>query len=84
MVVVNVKQNEGDVNFVQDSQHVVINAAAKKGDENAYTIAYEGIPADGLIISKNKYGDRTFFQTTGLIVHITGYPVMIILLIKLQ
>lgn len=25
------------------------------------TIAYEGIPADGLAISKNKYGDRTFF-----------------------
>lgn len=24
-------------------------------------IAYSGIPADGMIISKNKYGDRTFF-----------------------
>ena len=26
-----------------------------------FTIAYSGIPADGLIISKNKFGDRTFF-----------------------
>src|SRR4029079_12113458 len=26
-----------------------------------YTIFYHGIPNDGLIISKNKYGDRTFF-----------------------
>ena len=26
-----------------------------------YTIHYSGIPSDGLIISKNKYGDRTFF-----------------------
>jgi aminopeptidase N len=25
------------------------------------TVYYEGIPADGLIISKNKFGDRTFF-----------------------
>jgi len=62
MVVISVKQNEGDANFAQDSQHVVINAAAKKGDVHVYTIAYEGIPADGLIISKNKYGDRTFFS----------------------
>ena len=26
-----------------------------------YTINYHGIPADGLIISKNKFGNRTFF-----------------------
>jgi len=26
-----------------------------------YTIKYEGIPADGLIIEKNRYQDRTFF-----------------------
>lgn len=29
--------------------------------EHAIEISYKGIPADGLIISKNKYGDRTFF-----------------------
>jgi aminopeptidase N len=29
--------------------------------EATYTIAYKGIPADGLIISRNKFGDRTFF-----------------------
>ncbi len=27
-----------------------------------FTIQYSGIPADGLIISKNKWGDRTFFS----------------------
>ena len=27
----------------------------------AIQIKYSGIPADGLIISKNKFGDRTFF-----------------------
>ncbi len=31
-----------------------------KGNRS-YTIHYSGIPSDGLIISKNKYGDRTFF-----------------------
>ena len=30
-------------------------------DTATYTIIYKGIPADGLIISKNKYGKRTFF-----------------------
>ncbi len=33
----------------------------KSGDIRTYTITYQGIPSDGLIISKNKYGDRTFF-----------------------
>lgn len=31
------------------------------GEETEVTISYAGIPADGLIISKNRYGDRTFF-----------------------
>lgn len=30
-------------------------------DTLTYIINYHGIPADGLIISKNKYGKRTFF-----------------------
>jgi len=30
-------------------------------DTNVITIYYHGIPSDGLIISKNKYGHRTFF-----------------------
>ncbi|MDP9230535.1 MAG: M1 family peptidase, partial [Bacteroidota bacterium] len=34
----------------------------KAGDEDEIDIRYEGIPADGLIISKNKYGHRTFFS----------------------
>jgi len=31
------------------------------GDTIIITINYKGIPSDGLIISKNKFGDRTFF-----------------------
>lgn len=36
-------------------------ASVKQGDTSVLFIVYQGIPADGLIISKNKYGDRTFF-----------------------
>jgi len=31
------------------------------GDTRKYRIEYHGIPADGLIISENMFGDRTFF-----------------------
>lgn len=33
----------------------------KKGDSFQVNISYKGIPDDGLVISRNKYGDRTFF-----------------------
>lgn len=32
-----------------------------KGQERTFVIEYSGTPSDGLIISKNKYGHRTFF-----------------------
>lgn len=31
-------------------------------EQDTFTIRYKGIPTDGLIISKNKFGDRTFFS----------------------
>jgi aminopeptidase N len=34
---------------------------AEKGSSGRITIVYSGIPSDGLIISKNKFGNRTFF-----------------------
>ncbi|HEU4471551.1 MAG TPA: M1 family metallopeptidase [Flavisolibacter sp.] len=33
-----------------------------KGERRTFEIEYMGIPRDGLIISRNKYGDRTFFS----------------------
>ncbi len=39
-----------------------LNKLSEKNDTATYTIQYKGIPADGLIISKNKYGNRTFFS----------------------
>ncbi|MBS1607930.1 MAG: M1 family peptidase [Bacteroidetes bacterium] len=38
-----------------------LSTKAKVGDTSVFEINYNGIPSDGLIISKNKYGNRTFF-----------------------
>jgi len=38
-----------------------LGVTAKAGDTSVFEINYKGIPSDGLIISKNKYGHRTFF-----------------------
>ena len=50
--------------FKQESDKVVISfpATILKGQAISIFIHYKGIPADGLIISKNKYGHRTFFS----------------------
>lgn len=32
-----------------------------KGDKKMFTVQFEGIPSDGLIIGQNKFGDQTFF-----------------------
>ncbi|MGZ3845323.1 MAG: M1 family metallopeptidase, partial [Flavisolibacter sp.] len=51
-----------DHRFVQEADKVTIQVPrAKRGDTLGLVIDYEGIPDDGLIISRNKYGDRTFF-----------------------
>lgn len=49
------------VKFSHQNDQLVINTSAKSGELKTFLIAYEGIPQTGLIISKNKYGDRTFF-----------------------
>jgi aminopeptidase N len=38
-----------------------LNRPAKKGETRTFGISYMGTPKDGLIISRNKYNDRTFF-----------------------
>lgn len=61
MMVTLIKKNDQSVSFIQDAQHIIIHDAAGVSDQNSYTIFYEGIPANGLIIGTNKYGHRTFF-----------------------
>lgn len=61
MTVISVSKNNIALKFQQDAQHLVIVDKVAVSDENTYTISYHGIPANGLIIDTNKYGDRTFF-----------------------
>jgi aminopeptidase N len=41
--------------------NISLNNPAEKGNRITIKISYSGIPGDGLIISENKFGDRTFF-----------------------
>src|ERR1700733_13100276 len=66
MTVSGIYEGEQEANklaFTTTDDQVTINFSdpVKKGEERLVTIVYEGVPSDGLIISKNKYGDRTFF-----------------------
>lgn len=63
MEVKEVKLNENIVSFKQQSEHlgIFLNAPLDKDYIGTLHIKYHGIPSDGLIISENEYGDRTFF-----------------------
>ncbi|MEX6688419.1 M1 family aminopeptidase [Danxiaibacter flavus] len=62
MLVSGVTRNNQPVQFMQDSDHVVLNMPVRDNEQYVINIAYEGVPADGLIISTNKFGKRTFFS----------------------
>ena len=61
MTVLSVSERNQPVPFTQDSGHLFLQTTAINGSQHSYTIRYEGIPADGLIIGNNKYGHRGFF-----------------------
>jgi aminopeptidase N len=44
-----------------DSLTIWLKKPGRKNEARTFEILYSGIPADGLIISKNRYGYRTFF-----------------------
>ncbi|MEM7656814.1 MAG: M1 family metallopeptidase [Bacteroidota bacterium] len=63
MTVNRVQIGETAVEFVQrgDRLNVQVGKTTIAGDTLMVSVEYQGIPNDGLIISQNKYGDRTFF-----------------------
>lgn len=61
MTVSSVTKNGHKEMFEQHEEHLLIHDNGRPGEEKIYSINYEGTPADGLIISNNKYGARTFF-----------------------
>ncbi|SDT64989.1 Peptidase family M1 [Mucilaginibacter mallensis] len=61
MLVSSVTESGKNLSFAQDSDIVSIFSSAKINTTHTYTINYQGVPVDGLIISTNKFGKRTFF-----------------------
>jgi aminopeptidase N len=63
MYVFGVKEGVQKLTSVHHNDVVTINLLkpAKKDEVRTFEIDYMGTPKDGLIISKNKYNDRTFF-----------------------
>jgi aminopeptidase N len=63
MLVSKVLENKEPVEFQQqnDRLNITLKTSAVPGEIRSFEILYSGIPEDGLIISKNKYGHRTFF-----------------------
>jgi aminopeptidase N len=49
-------------NHVHDKLSLTLDTPVKQGEVDEVTVEYSGIPADGLLISKNKFGDRSFFS----------------------
>jgi len=55
--------DNGSVKWIHSGNKLAItlDKPALAGSHGTFAIDYSGIPSDGLIISDNKYGDRTFF-----------------------
>ena len=47
--------------YKEEMFRILLSKNMNAGDTAIYVIPYSGIPADGLIISKTKYGHRSFF-----------------------
>ncbi|MEA1887789.1 MAG: M1 family metallopeptidase [Bacteroidota bacterium] len=63
MTVEEVRIDNRQASWYHNDDRLKINLGSMKveGETSGILIRYYGIPADGLIISRNKYGDRTFF-----------------------
>ena len=66
MTVTAVTSAGGALRFVHegDRVRVTLPRAFAAGDRFAFTVAYHGIPATGLLIADNKYGDRSFVSNS--------------------
>ena len=64
MEVSEVMSSDGDVTFTHENDvlFITLPEATRANQRSQYTVRYRGIPAAGLKIGPNKYGDRTFFS----------------------
>jgi aminopeptidase N len=63
MIIKQITENKQPLTYTHTNDQLTIQfkTPAKSGERKNIEIAYEGIPADGLVITKNKYGHRVFF-----------------------
>ena len=63
MTVLSVAENNKVVEAIHKGNQLTLQLPGVRntGDTATFVINYRGVPADGLIISKNKFGHRTFF-----------------------
>jgi len=63
MTVTKVSSDAENLSWTQRSEKLTVffSDKVRKNDTVDFTVEYNGIPSDGLIISKNKFGNRTFF-----------------------
>ena len=61
MQVGGVTENGDPLSFKQTGNTLNITATVQTSAVHTYTITYQGMPDDGLIISTNRFGKRTFF-----------------------
>ena len=64
--------------FNHQNDSIYVTSDGSQSKEQSLKLSFKGIPKDGLIIGKNKYGSRTFLETIGPIAHRIGSPVMTI------
>jgi aminopeptidase N len=64
MTVTEVSSAGAPMKFTHQSDRLIITLASPphSGDLRDFTVRYHGIPANGLRIGTNKYGERTFFS----------------------
>lgn len=63
MQVTDVKHKGASVKFTHQNNkiNITLPAATTQNEMIGFSVHYNGIPQDGLIIAKNMFGDRTFF-----------------------
>jgi aminopeptidase N len=62
MIIDGLRDENGKVGFVHSGDKIRIPVSdIKENGSRKYIVDYHGTPSDGLIISKNIFGDRTFF-----------------------
>lgn len=63
MQIMKLIESDGSATYLHEKGKLIITPTTvlKSGEIREYTLKYSGIPKDGLVISKNKFNDRTFF-----------------------